>query len=160
MDISISINSGFQDEFRIILSPFENSIIPDEIRSLLGESIEIADNWEVNYSLACLINTLHKIKNIIHAPLPAKKKTKRCELSIWQIDNPTVRECFLSSHTRRLNRKSQGFRFMEPHTNTYLSRKETMWVPYTSSCIKTISIQAKQLQKAKMQMIRLSVQPE
>ncbi len=44
MDISISINSGFQDEFRIILSPFENSIIPDEIRSLLGESIEIADN--------------------------------------------------------------------------------------------------------------------
>ncbi|WP_044267612.1 hypothetical protein [Bacteroides timonensis] len=71
MDISISINSGFQDEFRIILSPFENSIIPDEIRSLLGESIEIADitlerakgdnptNINIKYSIK--INSYYKM---------------------------------------------------------------------------------------------------
>ena len=67
MDISISINSGFQDEFRIILSPFENSIIPDEIRSLLGESIEIADITleRVKGDNPTNINILLKISSII-----------------------------------------------------------------------------------------------
>nr|DAS63655.1 MAG TPA: hypothetical protein [Caudoviricetes sp.] len=43
MDISVSINSKSEDEYRIILSPFNLDIIPLEVREILGDSIEIAD---------------------------------------------------------------------------------------------------------------------
>lgn len=43
MDISVSINSKLDDEYRIILSPFNLEIIPNEVRELLGDKIEIAD---------------------------------------------------------------------------------------------------------------------
>ena len=43
MDISVSINSKSEDEYRIILSPFNLDIIPCEVREILGDSIEIVD---------------------------------------------------------------------------------------------------------------------
>lgn len=43
MDISVSINSKSEDEYRIILSPFNLDITPLEVREILGDSIEIAD---------------------------------------------------------------------------------------------------------------------
>ena len=43
MDISVSINSKSEDEYRIILSPFNLDIIPLEVREILGDSTEIAD---------------------------------------------------------------------------------------------------------------------
>ena len=43
MDISVSINSKLNDEYRIILSPFNLDIIPYEVQELLGDDIEIVD---------------------------------------------------------------------------------------------------------------------
>ena len=43
MDISVSINSKSEDEYRIILSPFNLEIIPCEVREILGDNIEIVD---------------------------------------------------------------------------------------------------------------------
>lgn len=43
MDISVSINSKLNDEYRIILSPFNLDIIPCEVQELLGDDIEIVD---------------------------------------------------------------------------------------------------------------------
>lgn len=43
MDISVSINSKYEDEYRIILSPFNLDVIPCEVQELLGDDIEIAD---------------------------------------------------------------------------------------------------------------------
>lgn len=40
MDISVSINSKLNDEYRIILSPFNLDIIPYEVQELLGDDIE------------------------------------------------------------------------------------------------------------------------
>lgn len=67
MDISISICSDSEDEYCITLSPFENSIIPDEIKLLLGKNIEIADITleRIKGTKPTRIDVLLKISNII-----------------------------------------------------------------------------------------------
>lgn len=67
MDISISISSDLENEYRIILSPFEKSIIPDEVRELIGNGIEIADITleRVKGNSPTKTNILLKISSII-----------------------------------------------------------------------------------------------
>lgn len=67
MDISVSINSKSEDEYRIILSPFNLDIIPLEVREILGDSIEIADVTleRVKGDNPTDIGVLLKISNVI-----------------------------------------------------------------------------------------------
>lgn len=67
MDISVSINSKSDDEYRIILSPFNLDIIPCEVRELLGDDIEIVDVTleRIKGTNPTDIGILLKISNII-----------------------------------------------------------------------------------------------
>lgn len=67
MDISVSINSKLDHEYRIILSPFNLSVIPYEVRELLGDDIEIADVTleRVEGDNPTDIGMLLKISNVI-----------------------------------------------------------------------------------------------
>lgn len=67
MDISVSIKSKSDDEYRIILSPFNLEVIPDEVRVLLGSDMEIADVTleRVKGNNPTDIGILLKISNVI-----------------------------------------------------------------------------------------------
>ena len=67
MDISVSISSKLNDEYRIILSPFNLDVIPCEVREQLGSDIEIADVTleRVKGNNPTDIGILFKISNVI-----------------------------------------------------------------------------------------------
>lgn len=67
MDISISISSKSDDEYRVILSPFTLDVIPCEVREQLGNDIEIADVTleRVKGDNPADIGILLKISNVI-----------------------------------------------------------------------------------------------
>lgn len=67
MDFSVSITSSIDNEYRIILSPFNLNVIPDKVRELLGNEIEIADITleRVKGNTPTNIDILLKISNVI-----------------------------------------------------------------------------------------------
>lgn len=68
MDFSVSINAKSGDEYRIIISPFNLYILPEEVTELFGESsIEIADVTleRIKGNTPTDIGILLKISNVI-----------------------------------------------------------------------------------------------
>ena len=67
MDISISINSNLDDEYRIKLSPFDFDLFPENIYGISCCNIEIADITleKVRGNASANLGVLLKISNII-----------------------------------------------------------------------------------------------
>lgn len=67
MEFSVSITSESDDEYRIILSPFNLDVIPDKVRELLADNIEIADITldRIKGESPTNIDILLKISNVI-----------------------------------------------------------------------------------------------